>query len=174
MCGCGQMTGIAKRSHPESGQACGHHVRYVHGHNTRRAFDPWHEEDRGHDTPCWIWELSENGGGYGRLSLNGQGEPAHRAIYKRFRGDIPDGLYLDHLCRVPACVNPDHLEPVTLQVNTQRGASAKLTPDDVRKIWKLRFEDGLSYRAIAKRFPVCHQNVARICLGQAWFNVEAA
>ena len=40
-------------------------------------------------------------------------------------GSIPDGLHLDHLCRVPACVNPEHLEPVTLAENNRRAAAVK-------------------------------------------------
>jgi hypothetical protein len=46
---------------------------------------------------------------------------AHRAMYAEHMGPIPDGLVLDHLCRVKSCVNPTHLEPVTPLVNFQRG-----------------------------------------------------
>lgn len=46
---------------------------------------------------------------------------AHREAYKAFKGEIPDGLELDHLCRVRNCVNPDHLEPVTRLENARRG-----------------------------------------------------
>nr|WP_157095381.1 HNH endonuclease [Hoyosella altamirensis] len=48
---------------------------------------------------------------------------AHRWAYIQLISDIPDGLQLDHLCRVRACVNPWHLEPVTPYVNWERGNS---------------------------------------------------
>ncbi|MDQ1426633.1 MAG: hypothetical protein QOK39_109 [Acidimicrobiaceae bacterium] len=44
----------------------------------------------------------------------------HRWSYEQLVGPIPDGLVLDHLCRVTACVNPAHLEPVTLAENFRR------------------------------------------------------
>ena len=61
--------------------------------------------------------------GYGVLSL-GRGVTmlAHRWSYEHFVGPIPDGLVIDHLCRVRHCVNPDHLEPVTNEENLRRGA----------------------------------------------------
>lgn len=69
---------------------------------------------------CWLW-VGGQIGGYGSLYWNGKSQRAHRVIYAFFRGEIPDGLVMDHLCRLPACVNPDHLEPVTDKINTQRG-----------------------------------------------------
>lgn len=59
--------------------------------------------------------------GYGVFNLNGKVVQAHRFNYERFRGPIPPGLVLDHLCRNPACVNPEHLEPVTDRENLRRG-----------------------------------------------------
>ena len=46
---------------------------------------------------------------------------AHRVAFEAYRHPIPEGLTIDHLCRVPACINPDHLEPVTLRINILRG-----------------------------------------------------
>ncbi len=45
----------------------------------------------------------------------------HRWSYNRFKGPIPEGMELDHLCRNRLCVNPNHLEPVTSRENTLRG-----------------------------------------------------
>lgn len=75
---------------------------------------------------CWIWPGAKANGGYGNvLTLNSDGEYVsrglHRVVYEHRVGPIPDGLDLDHLCRVPACCNPAHLEPVTHRENTLRG-----------------------------------------------------
>jgi len=69
---------------------------------------------------CWIWTawLSD---GYGLIKNDGRTIIAHRLAYELYKGPIPDGLELDHLCRNRCCVNPDHLEPVTRQANILRG-----------------------------------------------------
>lgn len=73
-------------------------------------------------TGCWVWMRKINRGGYGELTINGRrGTRAMRVSYEAFVGPIPPGLALDHRCRHRWCVNPDHLEPVTLGENTMRG-----------------------------------------------------
>lgn len=69
---------------------------------------------------CWLWQLHLSVDGYGRGTWHNRTWEAHRAVYTMLRGEIPAGLVLDHLCRVRHCVNPDHLEPVTLQENLRR------------------------------------------------------
>lgn len=64
--------------------------------------------------------LSPGSKGYVLLQRGGRSVKAHRAIYARWIGKIPDGMQLDHLCRNPSCVNPAHLEPVTSKENTRR------------------------------------------------------
>jgi hypothetical protein len=78
----------------------------------------WSKVDKTAD--CWLWQGSKSNG-YGYFYLNGKNTGAHRVAYEMLCGPIPDGLVLDHLCQAPACVNPDHLEPVTHQENIRRG-----------------------------------------------------
>jgi hypothetical protein len=70
---------------------------------------------------CWLWTGGKTGLGYGQLGVNGHKSLAHRWIYEVCNGPVPAGLELDHLCRIPRCVNPDHLEPVTHRINMLRG-----------------------------------------------------
>lgn len=59
--------------------------------------------------------------GYGQIFFDGKYEYAHRVAYTNAKGAIPDGLVIDHLCRIRCCINPEHLEAVTASVNTLRG-----------------------------------------------------
>lgn len=70
---------------------------------------------------CWIWQRSLYLNGYGGITVDGHRRLAHRVSYEAFVGPIPDGLTIDHICGVRACVNPRHMEPVTRGVNSQRG-----------------------------------------------------
>lgn len=71
---------------------------------------------------CWEWSAYRDHHGYGKFRTDSGPRLAHRLSWQFFRGAIPEGLALDHLCRNRACVNPDHLDPVTIGVNVQRGA----------------------------------------------------
>ena len=70
---------------------------------------------------CWLWIGTLNSGGYGQLTVRGRSWTAQRVSYTAYKGPIPDGLHIDHLCRVRQCVNPDHLEAVTRKENARRG-----------------------------------------------------
>ena len=72
---------------------------------------------------CWLWTSSLDRHGYGQINIKGTSKRAHRIVYERLVGPIPAGLVLDHTCRVRSCVNPDHLEPITVSENLRRGIS---------------------------------------------------
>jgi hypothetical protein len=159
-CGCGGET--AKRFLPH------HHQR-----TTRAGYV---EEDRGFDTPCWIWQTAAREAGYA-ITTRGRW---HRLMYEEHRGQIPDGLVLDHLCRVKSCVNPDHLEPVTQITNCRRGRQAKLTEDDVREIRGILRDARQGRRKmpngtlppLAERYGVSLEAIKDISVGRSWAGVE--
>lgn len=92
---------------------------------------------------CWDWSASVTPHGYGRFYAGGGATwvYAHRYAWETFVGPIPEGLTIDHLCRNPRCVNPDHLDPVSLGENIRRIPRAPkqacchghpFTPDNLR------------------------------------------
>jgi hypothetical protein len=108
-----------------------------HYHRWNRHGDPhyqrltyeervWSKVIKSEKGACWIWNSTLDGGGYGIIRTSGgdgRYVKAHRAVYELAVGRIPDGLQLDHLCKMRRCVNPEHLEPVTAQINTLRSDS---------------------------------------------------
>lgn len=72
-------------------------------------------------TGCWIWSGYRYPRGYGKACFGGRYVSAHRLSYVVNKGPIPEGLVIDHLCRNILCVNPDHLEAVTMRENVLRG-----------------------------------------------------
>lgn len=121
-------------------------------------------------TNCWIWQGAKNKLGYGYLYADGCNY-AHRYHYLKKRGPIPEGFELDHLCRVPACVNPDHLEPVTTAINQQRGAAAVLNEIQVKEI-REKFFKGSTQKLLALAYGVGSSSISFIVRGETWANVE--
>jgi hypothetical protein len=69
---------------------------------------------------CLIWRGAQNTKGYGCFAVNGVSQLVHRLAWEDVRGPIPDGMTIDHICRVRNCVNVEHLELVTIAENNRR------------------------------------------------------
>ncbi len=115
---------------------------------------------------CWLWVAARSKRGYGNTTVSpGKYSTAHRAVYKLLAGNIPEGLTLDHLCRNIACVNPEHLEPVTLRENLLRGFGIPAV--NARKTHCIRghaFTDENTFRkrqGTARECMQCRRDAAR-------------
>jgi len=75
-------------------------------------------------SPCWEWQGATDPAGYGRFKAFGQNY-AHRVAYRYFIGEIPEGLDIDHKCRVRHCVSPFHLQAVTHAANKALSRNVK-------------------------------------------------
>jgi len=73
------------------------------------------------ENDCWQWQGGKNTKNYGRFTYDDKLQPAHRFSYLYFYNEIDKTLTIDHLCKNHSCVNPLHLEQVTLKENILRG-----------------------------------------------------
>ena len=94
---------------------------------------------------CWLFTGYRDPNGYGKVGEGQKVRLAHVVVYEQVRGAVPPGLELDHLCRLPPCVNPWHMEAVTHKVNLLRGdgPSARAIRDGVCKRGHPRIPENL-------------------------------
>lgn len=143
--------------------------RFVMGHHQRKSGREYIQEDRGYDSPCWVWQLGKNKAGYSAATHKGRAVNAHRLYYERAKGPIPEGLQIDHLCRQKDCVNPEHLEAVSCGENLRR--ASKLSPEDVRAIRGWAGVGGWSQGRIAKAWGIQQSTVSKLVRGERWQGV---
>jgi hypothetical protein len=121
----------------------------------------------GYLTSCWLWQWTKSSLGYSQIGRNS----GHRHYYEKKHGAVYSGLELDHLCRVPSCVNPDHLEPVTHAENMRRSVKAKLSHDQVKQIRALFVALG-NYKfkttVIANEYGIERHAVTNIVARRTW------
>ena len=163
-CGCGEKTRLVPQTNVKRGLIKGEPHRFVYGHNGRGAHSGCVAEDRGFVTPCWVWQGTPGSTGYPRVNVGGRFYAAHRLFYEQHKGPIPDGLHLDHLCRVPMCVNPDHLEAVTPKENLRRGCHIKLSAEDAEAIRR----SDKSQRVLAAEYGVASTTIHNVRSGRTW------
>jgi hypothetical protein len=143
---------------------------------------------RGQDNECWLWLGNKRGNGYGRIGIgNRRYESAHRRAYRRFRGEIPDGMLVCHKCDNPLCVNPNHLFLGTTADNAQdrerKGRGYKISEGPRAKgerHWhaQLTDQDVLAIRldrrravAIAEAYKIHKSTVYKIINRRIWRHI---
>lgn len=85
---------------------------------------------------CWLWIGSLNNNGYGQMRINTRSHLAHRLSYELTYGKISKGLVVNHLCEMPNCVNPKHLEAITQLENVHKGRASRSKPHKQRAYCK--------------------------------------
>jgi hypothetical protein len=131
------------------------------------------------ESGCWVWMLSTIKGGYGKITVGGDSKMAHRAVWEKRRGPIPEGMILCHRCDVPSCVNPDHMFLGSYAENSadmvSKGRSAKgervsLAKLDALTVREIRQEVG-TYKDISQKYDVSPGTIRDIKLGLTWRHV---
>lgn len=146
----------------------------------------WSKVEIGNPDECWEWKAGNNGRGYGKFYVGGDGNPqryAHRISWSLANGDIPEGLILCHKCDNPKCINPDHLFLGTQAENMQdaskkgrckpsmaHGNSSghnKIDEKDIPDVKKM-IAEGVSLKTIADIYGVSKQSIFHIKTGRNW------
>ena len=166
-CGCNSPTELAASSGPT--QVKGKPLRYVQGHHARGPKTiAYLVQDCGYNTPCWIWQRHCNQSGYGQIKVDGLTQSAHRHYYQQRYGSIEKGLCLDHLCRVRRCVNPDHLEAVTLSENTRRGLGKIGSMQRANRIRHSHYVDKETIASLSRQYDVSWSCIQQVVKFRTW------
>lgn len=140
------------------------------GHQTGEIFKQCISVKDGPDS-CWEWSQKvDKQTGYGWKTVGNKSLLAHRWVWTMFRGPIPKGLVIDHVCRNRKCVNPFHLRVVTQAENTRAGENTKLTPESVREIRKA--STAAKIREVASKYGIWYSHAYTVRRRGSWKNFE--
>ncbi len=165
-CECGESAPIAKGTTRELGIVRGEPLRYINGHHNMLP-ETYTAEDRGYDTPCWIWR-NEASSGYGYIGRNGRFIYAHRYFYEREHGHIPEGCQLHHKCEIRNCVRLSHLEPLSMVDHQRLHTGTRLTMAKAREARRLVLVCGMQRKEVAELFGVSSDVIEIAVNGKTW------
>lgn len=106
---------------------------------------------------CWVWTGEVHDRGYGRYNK----KKVHRLAWEFFRGPIPQGLTIDHLCRVKLCCNPDHMDVVPASVNVSRRWNHEMTSQYTCHRGHQRTEENIYVRPDGRRECLLCKKIVR-------------
>jgi hypothetical protein len=123
----------------------------------------WSKVDK--TTECWIWTGSITPKGYGQFYFRGTVETSHRVSWILTFGDIPNNLYVCHICDNPKCVRPDHLFVATQATNLRdmmkkgrRKYRSRFSEEELNEL----ITSNLTYRQLSSKFNVSIGYISRL------------
>lgn len=124
-------------------------------------------------TPCVEWPLSRNHRGYGKKANGRRGWVlAHRWVWEKTFGAIPDGMYVLHRCDNPPCTNPEHLFLGTHADNMAdkrtKGRCASRLTQETATYAMARLLVGESHSSVGKAFGVDRVTICNLWNGRTW------
>lgn len=158
-CGCGLPAPIYR----------GHQMQFLRGHAGAATTRKTKRYEINPVTGCWEWLLAKRDG-YGiTKGKNGKVQQAHVVEYEKTKGPISVGLVLDHVkCQNRGCINPDHVEPVTNKVNTQRGPVAKINQAIANAMRELYASGAATQKQLSIKYGVSLSLVCDVIHGNTW------
>lgn len=171
-CGCGEVTPLATKTIAARSIIKGQPLRFVHGHNRRKSGVEYLIDPR---SGCWVWQRARAYArkGYG-VSYDGKKpRDAHLVVWERLNGPVPAGMELHHKCENPPCVNPDHLQLLSISEHRSltRRSKATLSPEAVREIRAAPMYYG-SGKKLAEKYGISEVYVCQIRKGRVRRDIE--
>jgi hypothetical protein len=132
---------------------------------------------------CWVSYHCKNKDGYTRFGLDGVWWDAHRASYIVFKGEIPEGMEIGHLCDKPQCCNPGHVDAMTHKQNVRMAAdrghyngvkngACRHTEEQVIEVKRLGQVKKIPYQVIAEKLNMNESTVRDIVKDRYWRHIK--